>query len=251
MAYDGNSGTSIPVNAWYANNSFQTGGFELSVGANLKGQAGVALSAPQAANSNPFDMTGVMQPVFNLAVDPSGVPFGSTSAGNTLPTNLLGVAAGVFAGTTGNAIGQFTWNDTGLTVGLANSSMTLFDAGGGNTGVASAATPLPVSTPTASGSSLAQITSGAVITLANGYLLQNLSAAAWWNGSVGSDTFTALLQVSPTGAYAGEEITLATLTESNLDDAVAAKPWPYSRLKLTALTLDTATALNLFASGAL
>ncbi len=80
-----------------------------------------------------------------------------------------------------------------------------------------------------------------------GIVLENYTVTADWVGSLGADTFTATLKGSTTGAFAGEERTLGTMTEgtSNLLLSVVSKPYPYTKIFLSALSLDTATGLVL------
>jgi hypothetical protein len=79
-----------------------------------------------------------------------------------------------------------------------------------------------------------------------GLLMTDHRVRAVWDGTPGTSTFTATLEGSFTGAWAGEQVILKTLTESNLTDVDKDDPWPYTRLNLSALSLDTATGVHLY-----
>jgi hypothetical protein len=83
--------------------------------------------------------------------------------------------------------------------------------------------------------------------LTYGNVFKDYTITADWVGSAGTSTFTATLEGSMTGAFAGEQRILATMTEgtSNLKLSVTSEPWPYTRVNLSALSLDTATGLTL------
>ncbi len=119
--------------------------------------------------------------------------------------------------------------------------------GGIKTAPADANGAIQVTGPSASNTSGVISTTG-IITIGVNKLLQNFTAQLVWDGSVGTDTFTALLQ----GSYDGSTwITLATITEgtSGLKAQIQGYPYPYSRLNLSALSLDTATGITLNAAG--
>ncbi len=82
-----------------------------------------------------------------------------------------------------------------------------------------------------------------------GSLLQNYTLTAKWNGAVTADTFTATLEGSPTGDFAGEEVVLATVNQAGLSAGAQLKPYAYTRVNLSALTLVTADSLDLYATG--
>ncbi len=110
--------------------------------------------------------------------------------------------------------------------------------------------PIDVKSPSASNTSGVIATTG-IITIGVSKLLQNFTAKLVWDGSPTADTFTATLEGSYTGNYASDGVILATITEgtSGLKASVQGNPFPYTRLNLSALSLDTATGINLFAAG--
>lgn len=205
---------------WFANNSTPTSGLGIWTVTSLDAQGGVSLSPAQTLFSG-------------IATTVEGAVVGSVINGFSHADGTGYVFTGTYNGDGDTANDQF-----------ALSTATWFH-GGSPVAPADSNGDIPVNTGSAfNGNTFA---APGTLALNAGRVVENYTVTADWVGSLGADTFTATLEGSTTGAFGGEQRILGTITEATggLTLSVTSKPWPYTRVNLSALSLDTATGLVL------